>query len=513
MNPTTTRTSTNGTGVATAVHEAEQWAARVARITPNDLSALLDPTDHWMALMFERFYTGWLHTSPQYAVKSWNGLVWEDDATHGRHRDLAIETVQTLMAAADTIPIPAVVLAARRASDSSVNLVDYEAELRRTMRAKVKKWENGGRLNAMIEMAAERKPFLADIAEFDQDPWMLTVANGVLDLRTATLTPARPEQKLTKVLGVAYDPTARCPRFERFLTEIFPKDTTDLVTFVQRFVGSCLTGVVKDHVLPIWWGEGANGKTTFLTVLQALLGPFAQVAPLSLLLEARHGGGSIPNDIARLKGVRLVVTSETPEHARLAEATVKTLTGGDRLVGRFLHKEFFDFDPTHKVLLITNHKPTIRGQDHAIWRRLALVPFVQKFWKCEERPPTGQPLQDRDLADTLLTELTGILRWAVEGCLAWQRHGLEIPLMVQAATAEYRAEQDVLGPFLEEYCVIDSAAWVSADDLYKGYETWATAAHERFPMTKNALGRALSARGFRAVKVREVRGREGLCLR
>src|SRR5204863_2610478 len=127
---------------------------------------------------------------------------------------------------------------------------------------------------------------------------------------------------------------------------------------------------------PIWYGEGSNGKSTLLKVLMALLGPFAQVAPLSLMLEARNGRSAIPNDTARLVGVRLVVTSETPEHGRLAEATVKTLTGGDRLTGRFLHKEFFDFDPSHKVLLVTNHKPMIRGQDWAIWRRIALVPFT-----------------------------------------------------------------------------------------------------------------------------------------
>lgn len=480
---------------------------------PNDFSALLDPTDHSMALMFERFYTGRLHTSPQYAVKSWNGLVWEDDATQGRHRDLAIETVQTLMAAADTIPLPAALLAGAVERDPTVSVEDVEAALRQTMRAKLKKWENGGRFNAMIEMASARKPFLSDLAEFDQDPMILTVNNGVVDLHTGTLTPARAERKLTKTLTVAYDPDATCPRFERFLTEIFPTDTEDLIAFIQYFVGLCLTGLVREHILLIWWGEGANGKTTLLMVLQALLGPFAQVAPLSLLLEAKHGGGTIPNDVARLKGARLVVTEETPEHGRLAEATVKTLTGGGRLVGRFLHKEFFDFDPTHKVLLVTNHKPSIHGQDHAIWRRIALVPFTQKFWKPEDDPPPGAPLEDKHLIDTLLKELPGVLRWAVDGCLAWQRDGLHLPKIVQAATADYRAEQDVLKPFLDEHCVIDSAAWVSTDDLYARYETWATAAHERLPMTKNALGRALSARGFRAAKVREVRGREGLYLR
>jgi putative DNA primase/helicase len=505
--------SGNRGGVSSAVRDAERWAARVASITAQDIPALLDPTDHLMAVMFERFFAERIHTSPQYGVKSWNELVWVDDATHGRHRDFAIETVQTLMAAADTIPIPVAIVAGAIARAPTMSNEAAKAALRRTMRAKLKKWENGGRLNAMIGMASARKPFLADIGDFDQDPLALPVANGVLDLQTTTLMPARPEQKLTKALAVVYDPGARCPRFERFLSEIFPTDTADLVAFMQRLIGMCLTGLVKDHIVPFFWGEGSNGKTTLLTTLYALLGPFAVVAPLSLLLESKHRSGQIPNDVAKLFGKRLAVTEETPERALLSEATVKALTGGGKLTGRFLFHEYFDFDPTHKVMLVTNSKPVIRGQDHAIWRRVALVPFPVKFWKQEDHPPPGAPLQDPDLAADLLTELPGILRWALDGCVAWQRDGrLHLPKIVRAATAEYREEQDVLKPFLDEHCVIDPTGWVSTEDLYARYEIWATSAHER-AMTKKALGMELAPRGFRAAKQAGVRGRQGLCLR
>jgi putative DNA primase/helicase len=389
---------------------------------------------------------------------------------------------------------------------------DVAAILRRGMREKLKRWEFGRSLNTMISIASGRKPFLETIASFDQDPMALTVANGVLDLATGTLAPARPERRLTKALGVAYDPTATCPRFERFLTEIFPTDTADLVTFLQRFVGLCLTGLVTEHILLIFWGDGRNGKTTLLHVLLKLLGPFAQVAPLSLLLEGKHGRPSIPNDIARLVGVRFVVTSETPEHARLAEAIIKTLTGGDRLNGRFLNHEFFDFDPTHKVLLVTNHKPTVRGRDHAIWSRIALVPFSVKFWKPEDNPPSGAPLADPDLSDILLTELPGVLRWAVEGCLAYQRGGLIRPAIVRAATEEYRVEQDVLGPFLDEHCVTDHAAWTPTDPLYSRYAEWAKGANEHV-LTKKAFGMELGKRGFPGTKEHQQRGRAGLRLR
>jgi putative DNA primase/helicase len=504
----------NGHGADATVGDAERWARRVGSLTADDLPRLLGPTDHAIALMLARWYAGAIHTSPQYGVRAWNGLIWEDDAVHGRLRAAAMETVQLLLAAADVIPIPVAVLAeaAARARGPQGSLEAAEAALRRRMRAQLTKWEFARNLNAVLDLATKRKPFLETIASFDRDPMALTVANGVLDLRTGTLAPARAERRLTKALDVAYDPAAPCPRFERFLAEIFPTDTADLARFLQRFVGLCLTGLVTEHILPIFHGDGRNGKTTLLRVLLALLGPFAQVAPLSLLLEGRHGRPSIPNDVARLAAVRFVVTSETPEHARLAEATIKTLTGGDRLNGRFLNHEFFDFDPTHKVLLVTNHKPTVRGRDHAIWSRIALVPFTVKFWKPEDDPPPGAPLADPDLGETLLTELPGVLRWAVEGCLAYQQHGLVRPEVVRAATEEYRVEQDALGPFLDECCVLDHAAWTLADPLYSRYVDWAKGTNEHV-LTKKAFGMELGKRGFQAVKERGQRGRTGLRLR
>jgi putative DNA primase/helicase len=215
----------------------------------------------------------------------------------------------------------------------------------------------------LIEMASLRHPSLLDIGAFDRDSLLVTVANGVLDLRTGDLRPPRPDDFLTKALDVAYDPVAACPRFLQFLSELFPSDTEEMIGFLQRLVGLCLTGVVRDHLLTIFWGDGSNGKTTLLKILRALLGPFFQVAPFSLLLETRGSQTQIPNDVARLVGVRCVVCTETAEGGRLNEDVIKKITGSDPLVGRFLHKEYFDFDPTHKVLLITNHKPMIRGRD------------------------------------------------------------------------------------------------------------------------------------------------------
>ena len=494
------------------VFDAERWSANVASVTMDDIEALLAPTDHSMALLYERFFRDQIHSSPQYGVRTWGGRLWDQDSTLGRHRDWAVESIETLMAAALRVPIPAALIAERKDANPLFSTDAIESAIRRDMRAAVKRWLGRNKLTAMIEMATLRKPFLEDIAAFDRDPLLFGVANGVIDLRRDTLVPARHDLMLTKASPVTYDPAATCPRFERFLAELFPTETEAIVAFLQHLVGWWLTGAVRDHVLPIFWGEGSNGKSTLLKVLLALLGPYAQVAPLSLLLESKYRATTIPNDVARLAGMRLVVTSETPERGRLAEATVKTLTGGDRLTGRFLHKEFFDFDPTHKILLITNHKPQIAGQDWAMWRRVALLPFGVKFWRAQDDPPPGALLEDPALAATLMTELPGILNWAIRGALGWQRaDGLHLPDVVRVATKEYQREEDALGPFLDERCVVDRTAWVSAKDLYDAYSEWVTKAHDK-PMSTQALGRALTARGFKAVKRAGTRGWSGLVL-
>jgi putative DNA primase/helicase len=486
---------------------ADARPPRQVIVTSEDLDALLDPTDHSMAVFFERYTAGHCATSPEYGTRCWDGRVWRPDSTRGLHRAWAIETVHALMDAAETIPLPASLLVPQ---DSLASPEENAAPLRQRMRTRLKKYERGAALNAMLDMAARRRPCLVPMAAFDADPWALTVGNGVLDLQTGDLTPATPERRLTKGIAVPYDPGAICPRFTSFLAELFPTDTEEMVTFLQQFLGSALTGVIREHLLPIFWGTGANGKTTLLRVLRALFDEYYQIAPLSLLLDDRHRT-SIPNDIARLAGVRLVVVSETPPQGRLAEERFKVLTGGDPLTGRFLHHEFFDFDPTHKLIVVTNSKPVIKGAEHATWRRIALVPFTTTFWTRDTEPPDDIPRADPTLADTLLTELPGILAWCVEGCLAWQAAGaLALPRLVQVATAEYQEESDTLGDFLAARCVIERGAWGEAEPLYAAYV--AETSPDK-PMTQTMFGRELTNRGFKVERQRGKRGRSGLRLR
>jgi len=336
--------------------------------------------------------------------------------------------------------------------------------------------EANQRINAMIKLAECEVPILPN--QLDADPWLLTVANGTLDLRTGELLGHDPDRLNTKLVEVAYDRGADCPLWLQFLGEIMAGDET-MIRFLQRGVGYSLTGDTSERCLFILYGCGANGKTTFLEVIRALLGDYALRTPTETLMMKRSG--SIPNDVARLKGARFVSASESEEGRRLAESLIKDITGGDTISARFLRAEWFDFTPECKVWLATNHKPEIRGTDKAIWDRVRLIPFEVVISDVE---------QDKQLADKLVGELPGILAWAVEGCLAWQRDGLGMADKVKKATAAYRSEQDVLGEFIEDCCIEGGDKEALASDLYAVYKDWGG------DLSQRRFGLALRERGY-----------------
>ena len=332
---------------------------------------------------------------------------------------------------------------------------------------------------------------LTEYGALNADPWRFNVQNGTLDLRTGALRPHDPTDLITFLAPVTFDPTARCPLWERFLFEVFAGDR-DLVAFIQRAVGWSLTGVVKERALFFLYGDtGKNGKTTLVETLMKLVGACG---------EASYGYGrkvgadtfmksKNPEDnqrkAATLAGPRFVCTSEVDEEHRLNEQLIKDITGGDTLEGRRLYQEAFTFKPQFKPWMYGNHKPEIRGTDDAIWSRVRLVPFEVSF----------KGREDLNLADKLEAELSGILNWAIEGCLDWQRHGLRPPAKVQAATQAYREEMDVFGPFIRECCVIHPHAEVWANDLWNTYKAWCVEAGAK-EQSQHKLGRYLTSKGY-----------------
>jgi putative DNA primase/helicase len=274
-----------------------------------------------------------------------------------------------------------------------------------------------------------------------------------------------------------------------------------LIRFVQKAVGYSLTGSTDEQCLFILHGSGANGKSTFLNTISTILGDYARQTPTDTLLVKR--GDGISNDVARLHGARFVSAMEVENGRRLAEAQVKQLTGGDLMAARYLYQEFFEFRPQFKLFMGVNHTPVIQGSDHGIWRRLHVVPFTVTIAKED---------QDKRLVEKLHTERSGILRWAVEGCVAWQAEGLEPPRAVADATHEYRAEMDVLARFLAEECVIGPDQRVATGLLYAHFREWCDLADES-PVSQRALAIALKERGFTPGRNNRERFWEGLGLR
>ena len=350
---------------------------------------------------------------------------------------------------------------------------------------------DASRVAACLAMAQSTRPIADSGKDWDADPWLLACENGVLDLRTGKLRPGRREDQITMHVPVEFDPAARCPRWLRFLNHIMAGNMA-LIDFLQRLAGLCLTGDISEEYLYIFYGAGRNGKTTFGETLCGILGPYATPAATSLLVSAKFH--SHPTDVADLYRRRLVLAGETEEGMKLRLQLVKRLTGNKKLKGRFMCRDFFDFDRTHKLILETNNRPVIGENTEAVWERLRLVPF-SVYIPREER--------DKDLKETLQAEWPGILAWALEGCLAWQRGGLSEPEEVTSATAQYREEENPLAEFFADCCIESPGCVVASGALWGAYLNWAAANRvpERERLTRKAFGLRVADRHGKAGRI------------
>lgn len=345
---------------------------------------------------------------------------------------------------------------------------------------------------------------------FDTNPMVLNVGNGTLDLTTGTLNPHDREDRLTKLADVDFDRSATAPRWLQFLDEIFEEDK-ELLEFIQRAVGYSMTGHTSERCLFFLHGGGANGKTTFVTVIQKLLGDYATGITADLLMTSKPG--SIPAEILDLRGARMAVANETESGRRFAESDVKNLTGGeDKRKGRRLYQQFEEYEPTDTLWLSGNHKPRISGTDDGIWDRLKLIPFTRRFEDTNTDTPVKHRI-DRGLAKTLAGELPGILNWALAGCLSWQKKGLPSPAKVRDAVAEYRHDEDVVGSFIEECCDVHEGNNCLSSSLYQAFQLWSNAAGDKRPMNKQRFGYELTAKYYTRDKIGGRAYRRGLDLK
>ncbi len=353
------------------------------------------------------------------------------------------------------------------------------------------KWHSSSQNSAKVRSTIDHLRSLLPVSflALDQLPWLLNAANGTIDLTTSELRPHSRDDLLTSCLDVPYDRETKCPAWDKFLFECMGGERL-LTLYLARLVGYTLTATTDEHLLVFCYGGGANGKSTFLRVLQDLLGPYGCAMPRTLLFASKAGEVH-PTELATLYGRRLGVCSEVGEDVRLDEAKVKDLTGGDPISCRRMHEDFWTYRPTHTLWLAGNHRPTITGTDEGVWRRMHVVPWEVSFAPHD---------QDKGLGARLHAELPGILAWAVAGCLEWQRIGLSDPPAVAAATAEYRTQSDTVGDFLRLHVVFDVDAKAAARAIRTAYDEWCKELGHS-PVGARRLGQRLRRHGVTSTTV------------
>lgn len=374
------------------------------------------------------------------------------------------------------------------------------AALNRTSEINIQAMTGKASFAAAVERFAQADAALAVTSEiWDRGPLLLGTPGGVVDLRTGLLRSAARTDYITRVTAVAPSIDANCPAWLAFLKQA-TGDDADLIGFLQRWFGYCLTGITREHALLFVYGPGGNGKGVLLVTIAGILGAYAVTAALDTFTASK--GDRHPTDLAMLAGARLVMTTETEEGRAWAEARIKAMTGGDPVTARFMRQDYFTYLPTFKLTISGNHKPALRSVDDAARRRFNVVPFVQ-------RPSAPDP----ELSEKLRAEWPGILRWMIDGCLAWQRDGLARPKAVLDATAEYFADQDVLTQWIEECCEVGAGFGETSSKLFASWRAFAQGRSDE-PHNAKWLGAMLERQGYRRAKdCAQFRGRGYLGIR
>ncbi len=381
----------------------------------------------------------------------WSGTHWQPD-TNGAARRAARGVVAAIYA-----DVAALSMRASGAVNGGEALSGVPLEaMQKWARASSKR----SAIEAMLALAASEPEIAAASKLFDADPWLFNVRNGTIDLREGEIRPHRQGDMLTMLSPADYDPHAIAPQWERFLERVLPDP--EVRAWVQRYLGYALTGDVREQCLAFFVGAGANGKSVLLDVVLAIVGDYGLRAAPDLVLAShneRH-----PTELADLDGKRIAVCSEIEQGRQWAESTIKRITGDTTISARRMRQDFYTFAATHKIIVAANTRPVVRGTDDGIWRRMRLVPW-------DVRIPDHE--QDRELAQRLIaTEASGILAWLVRGCMAWQARGLEMPAAIAVATEQYRADQDLLGRWIEDRCELRAELWQATRSLYQSYSTW-----------------------------------------
>lgn len=370
-------------------------------------------------------------------------------------------------------------------ANAMVELATLHGQDRDELFADARMLDVASNIRGVISIATALPPFSTAISELDPDPYALNMPDGVYDLRTGELLPHDRKVMHTKVTGASTFGARSDGQFARFIEQVLPDP--DVRRFAQKVLGYALLGEVHDQIFPIAWGEGGTGKSTFLDVVLAAFGSYGHVAPNTLLLST----GSLvqhPTEIADLRGQRLVVVHETEKSQVLKVAAMKTMTGKDRLKGRFMRQDFFEFEPSHTFMLVTNYPPVLDADDSAAWERIKVIPFTRKF--------RGIDGENTKLADQIIEgDLPSVMQWLIDGYALYETEGLKPPQAVLDATAEHNARVDSFSQFLDERTEQVDGAEIAMGIFTAEWMAWAKTRNVP-PGKPNEMGERLRKRGF-----------------
>ena len=445
------------------------WIKRIAR-GYSEYDDMFDATDRGNGQRLLATFGHNLRYIPHIGWFVWNGKQWLRDSEGLHVEQLAERLVPTIRA-------HLTLLDAGASKGLKAQLAKSAAMLS----------SQGARKNMVLY--TKSTPFLwLEAEDFDNEPHLLNTQNGIVNLDTGHKEPHDPSMMCSRIAAIDYDAEAQCPRFMKFLDEITCGDA-ELQEWLQVFFGYCLTGNTSEQLFTVFYGTGSNGKSVLMNVITHILGDYALESPSETIM-LRKNPSSNSNDLARLRGARLATVRETSQGQRLDESLVKSLTGGDKIVARFLHKEFFEFHSLAKWVLFTNHKPIIRGTDDGIWRRLRLVPFKLHV-------PTEK--QDHDLEKKLLNEAPGILNWMIAGAMQWRNYGFPNCIIIQSETHKYRNSEDLLYEFLDECTEKGHTYKAERKVIFERYLRWCQESGTR-NTSKKLFSERLEEQGFYVVR-------------
>jgi len=391
----------------------------------------------------------------------WNGEIWQQRNKTVSIIDFAKKTTRSIYKEAATI---------------------QDLEKRNKIVSHALRSESNFSLKALVELAASDQSISISPDQFDANPFALNTLNGTIDLKTGILNPHRREDLIRTMIPVEYDPHANCLEFKQFVFSIM-NTYYKMMEYLQKIIGYALTGDTGEQVYFLLYGTGSNGKSTLLNVISKLMGSFAKTISFNSLT---YFGDKARTDLARLVGTRLVTCSEINRN-KINEGVVNRLTGGDPLTAKFLYGDEFQYVPVFKLFIAGNDRPNIEGSNHGTWRRIRLIPFEVRFDEKNGRI--------NNLEQTLFQELPGILNWAVEGCLLWQKEGLDPPALVKQATSSYETESNVFQIFLDETCTLDPNEDTVTSQLYARFVAWCRSeGHE--PLKKSTFRDRMKEKGF-----------------